>query len=180
MWCPCRALLLPAALSLYLALFPGNLVFNGPANAALVSLSALRWHPCLHCSGGITSIALLSSPALRQRHCPHCMGIFALVTLDLSPTLHLRCHKHCEPASAPSQCNRDMSAYVALSSCSMTLSVVFVAITSAVPWQLGLHVRLILHWWFLPALRTRHCPRCAGILASIALLSFPALRWCCH
>ncbi len=170
----------PAALSPYLALFPSNLVSNGPADAALVSLSALHWHPCLHCAGGITSIVLLSSPALHRHHSPCRMGIFALITLDLSPTLHPCCHYYCELASAPSQCNRDTSAYVALSLCSLTSSVVFVAVTGAVPWQLGLHVRPILRWWFLSALRRRHHLRCAGVLASITLLSFPALFWHCH
>jgi hypothetical protein len=67
-----------------------------------------------------------------------------------------------------------------LSLCSLMLSVVFVAVTSAVPWQLGLHVWPISRWWFLPALCRHHCPRRAGIRASIALLSFPALRWRCH
>ncbi len=143
-------------------------------------LSALRWHPCLHCTDGIPSIVLWSSRVLHWRHCPRCMGIFALIALNLSPTLHPHCRKHCKLASAPSQCNRDTSAYMALSLCLLTLSVVFVAVTGAVPWQLSLHVQPILHWWFLPALHRRHCPRCAGILASIALSSFPALRWCCH
>ncbi len=182
----------PAALSPYLVLFPGNLVSNGPANAALVSLLALRWHPCLHHASGITSIALLSSPALRRHHCPRCVGIFALVALDLSPTLHPHCHKHCKLASAPSQCNCDMSAYVASSSCSLLSSVVFVAVTSAVPRQLGLHVRPISRWQFcqhcagvlarvalvsLQASRCRLCRHCAGIVTNIALASLPSLRW---
>jgi hypothetical protein len=173
---PCH----PAASSPYLALFPSNLVSNGPADAALVSLSVLRWHPFMHPAGGITSIVLSSSPALRRRHCPHCMGIFALIVLDLSPTLHLRCHKHCKLASAPSQRNHDTSAYMALSLCSLRLSVVFVAVTSAIPWQLGLHVQPILRWWFLTALRRHHCPCRAGVLASIVLSSFPELCWRCH
>jgi hypothetical protein len=174
MWQPCCALSLPTASSPYLASFPGNLVSNGPANAALVSLVALRWHPCLHYAGGITSNALLSLPALRWRHCPRCMGIFSLVALDLSPTLHPRCRKHCELASALSRCNRDMSAYVALSLCSLSLSKFFVAVTGAVPWQLGLHVQ--------PILRRRFCRRCAGVLAHVALASLQALhcRLCWH
>jgi hypothetical protein len=146
----------------------------------MVSLSTLRWHPCLHCAGGITSIALSSSPALRWHHCLCRGGIFALITLDLLATLHPRCRKHCNLASAPSRCNRDTSAYVALPLCSLTSSVVFVAITGTVPWRIGLHVRLISRWWFLPALRRRPCPHCAGILASIALSSLPVLHWHCH
>ncbi len=143
-----------------------------------MSLSALRWHPCLHCAGSITSILLSSSPALHRHHCPCCVG--TLIALDLSPTLHPHCRYYCELASAPSRCNRDTSAYVALSLCSLTLSVVLVAVTGAVPWRLGLHVRPISRWWFLSALHRCHHPRCAGILASIVLLSFQALCWRCH
>jgi hypothetical protein len=85
-WHPCRALLSPMASSPYLALFPRNLVSNGPADAALVSLLTLHWHPCPHCAGGITSIALLSSPALR---------ITALVAWASLPPLCWTCHPHC-------------------------------------------------------------------------------------
>jgi hypothetical protein len=131
---------------------------------------ALRWRPCLHRAGGITSIALLSSLALHRRHCPRCMGIFALVALDSSPVLHLHCRKHCKQASAPSRCNRDTSAYAALSLCSLLLSVVFVAVTGTVSRQLGFHVRPISRWWF--------CRRCAGVLTRIALASLQALHCC--
>ncbi len=185
--------MLPAASSPYSALLPGNLVSNGPANVALVSLSALRWHPFLHHAGGITSIVLSSSPALRWHHCLHCTGIFALIALDLSPTLHPHCHKHCKLVSASSRCNRDTSAYMALSLCSLSLSVVFVAVTGAVPWQLGPHVQPILRWWLcqscagvlacvtlasLQALRCQ-CQHCAGIVTNVALTSLPSLRWHC-
>ncbi len=135
-----------------------------------MTLSALRWHPCLHCAGSITSIVLSSSLALRRRHCLHCIGIFALVVLELSPTSHLHCRKHCKLATALSQCNRDTSAYVALSLCSLSTSVAVVAVTGTVSWQLGLDVQQILHWWF--------CQRCAGVLARVALASLQALRCC--
>jgi hypothetical protein len=131
-----------------------------------------------------TIIALLFLPALRQYHCVRCVGIFALVALDLSPTLHPCCHKHCELASAPSQCNCDTSAYMASSLCSLTLSVVFVAITGAVPQHLGLHVQPILRWWFMPVLRRHPCPRHAGVraripllFAGVALALSPKLHW---
>ncbi len=184
----------PAALLQYSELFPSTLVSNGPANAALVSLLVLRWHPCLHRAGSITSIVLSSSPALRWRHCPRCMGIFALVVLDSSPALHPRYCKQRKLASALSQSKRDMSVYVVLSSCSLLLSVVFVAITGAIPWQLGLHVQPILRWWIcrrctgllarvalasLQALHCHLCQRCAGVVTHVALASLPSSRWHC-
>ncbi len=135
-----------------------------------MSLSALRWHPCLHCAGDINSILLLSSPTLCQHHCLHCVGIFAFVELNLSPTLHPHCRKHCKLASAPSRCNCDTSAYVALSLCSLTSSVVFVTVTGAIPWQLGLHAWPILRWWF--------CWCCAGVITRVALAFLQALRCC--
>jgi hypothetical protein len=171
-----------------------GLQWTGRCITGLVSLLALRWHPCLHRAGGITSIALLSSPALRWRHCPRCVGIFALIMLDLSPTMHLRCRKHCELASAPSRCNCDTSVYVALSLRSLSLSVVFVAVTGTVPQQLGLHAQPILHWWFcrhcadvlarvalasLQALCCCLCRHCAGIVTNVALASLPSLCWHC-
>jgi hypothetical protein len=54
-WRPRRALSSPVASLPYLALFPRNLVSNGLANAALVSL--------LHCAGVLARIALGVSPA---------------------------------------------------------------------------------------------------------------------
>jgi hypothetical protein len=194
MWHPHCTLSLPAALSPYLVLFPSNLVSNGLVNAALVSLAALRWHPCMHHPGSITSIALLSSPALRRRHCLRWVSIFALVKLDLSPPSHPSCSKHCKLASALSRCNCDTSEYVASSSYSLPLSVVFVAVTGAVPRQLDLHVRSILHWWFcrhcagvlarivLVSLQAWHCclcRRCAGIVTNVVLASLPSLCWHC-
>jgi hypothetical protein len=144
---------------------------------ALAFLPALCWRYHQHRAVVFTGVAPASLSVL--------VGIFALIALDLSPTLHPRCRYYCKLASTPSRCNRDTSAYVALSLCSLTSSVVFVAITGAVPWRLGLHIRPILHWWFLLALRRHHHPRCTGVLASIVLLSFsgvvlalsPMLHW---
>jgi hypothetical protein len=124
-WCPCHALSLPVASLPYPVSFPGNLVSDGLANAALASLSALCWRSCPHCTVGITSIALSSSPALRWCLCSCHVGTFALVALDLSPLLHPRCHQYRKLASAPSRGNHDTSAYVALSLCSLLLPVVF-------------------------------------------------------
>jgi hypothetical protein len=70
-------------------------------------------------------------------------------------------------------------------------SVVFVAVTGAVPWQLGSYVWPILHWWFcrcctgviarvaLSSLQALHCQcwRCTGFVTNIALASLPSLLW---
>jgi hypothetical protein len=123
---------------------------------ALASLPALCWRYHQYCAVVFTRVAPASLPALHGHLC------------NLSPPLHPHCHKHCKLASAPSQCNRDMSAYMALSSCSLLSSVVFVIITSAVPRRLGSHVRPILRWWF--------CWHCTGVLARVALASLQASR----
>jgi hypothetical protein len=78
----------------------GNLAFDGPADAALASLPALRWRPCPHVAGIIASILLLSLPALRRCCFSRRAGVFALVLLALSISLHPRCRKHHELASA--------------------------------------------------------------------------------
>jgi hypothetical protein len=139
---------------------------------------------------------LAVSPVLRcclHHHCQPCMGICALIALDSSPTLHPRCHKHCKLASTLSRCNRDTSAYVASLLCSFFSSVVVVAVTSAVPWQLGSHVQPILRWWFcrcctgviarvvLASLQALHCQcrHCAGVVTNVALASLTSLLWHC-
>jgi hypothetical protein len=91
----------------YLTSFHGDLASDGLADAALVSLPALYWHPWPHCAGVITNIVLLLSPALPRHHCPLCMGAFALVALALLPLLPLHCHQHCKLASAQSQSFQD-------------------------------------------------------------------------
>jgi hypothetical protein len=78
----------------------GNLAFDGPADAALAYLPALRWRPCPHVAGIIASILLLSLPALRRCCFSRRAGVFALVLLALSISLHPRCRKHHELASA--------------------------------------------------------------------------------
>jgi hypothetical protein len=100
----------------------------------LVSLPASHWRYHQHCTVIFSGVVC---------HCPCCIGIFALVVLDSSPASHPHCCQHCKLASAPSQHNRETSAYVALSPSSLLSSVVFVAVTGAVPRQLGLHVRPI-------------------------------------
>ncbi len=96
------SLSLPVASLPYLALFHSDLASDGPADAALVPLLALSWHPWLHCAGVTTNIALSSLPALHQHHCPRCMGAFSLVTLALLPSLPSHCCQHCKLASAQS------------------------------------------------------------------------------
>jgi hypothetical protein len=154
------------------------------------------WCLCRRCTGILACIALAVSPVLcccLHRHCQPRMGMFALVALDSSPALHPHCRKHCKLASAPSRCNCDTSAYVALSLCSLSLSVVFVAVTGAVPWQLGSYVQPILCWWFcqrctgviawvaLASLQASHCRcrHCTGIVTNVALDSLPSLLWHC-
>jgi hypothetical protein len=67
----------------------GDLAFDGLADAALVSLLALCWHPCPHPAGIIASLVLSLLPALRRRCCPCCAGAFALFALALLPLCYV-------------------------------------------------------------------------------------------
>jgi hypothetical protein len=144
------SLSLPVASLPYLASFHGDLASDGPADVALVSLPALRWHPWPHCAGVITNTALLLSPVLRRYHCPCHMGTFSLVvlaSLPLSPLCH---HQHRELVSAQSQSSRNMHW------CPCQHRAIGVA---------GIAPAL------LPSSRGRLCPCCAGVAA----LGTPAL-----
>jgi hypothetical protein len=127
------------------------LAFDGPADAALVSLLALCWRPWPHYAGVITNIALSSlSPALCRHHCPRCMGAFALIALALLPLSPLHCRQHRELASAQSR-----------SSCNTR-------------WRNRQHCAIVVAGValaLLPLSRGHLCPRRAGIAA----LGTPAL-----
>jgi hypothetical protein len=99
------------------------LAFDGPADAALASLSALRWDPCRHHAGIIVSIALSLLLVPHQRGCPCCADIITLIALALSPLLHPHCRQHPELAFAQSQCSRNTLALVVLLPCSLLLLV---------------------------------------------------------
>jgi hypothetical protein len=121
---------LPVASLQYPALFPGNLAFGGPANAALEFMPALRWSPCLHCAGVIASIVLLSLLVLHQHCCPCCVGVFALIAPALSPASQTGI---C-PVTTQSQHIGERVVVAVL----FVLTRGFVAITGILPWQLGL------------------------------------------
>jgi hypothetical protein len=179
MWHCCCLLVIADGFVPFTGSLHSDMAFDGPANVALVSLPALRWHPCPHVASIIVSIALLLLPMLHRRCCPPCAGIFALVLLTLPISLHPHCRQHRKLASAQSQCSRNPLAYVTLSPFSSSLPVVLLLYleSSIVTGPLAnavLASLLVLHW--------RPSPRRAGVIASIALLLLLALRWhhCLH
>jgi hypothetical protein len=134
----------PVASLPYLVSFHGDLAFDGPAGAALVSLPALCWRPWLHCAGIITNIALSLLLALRWHHCPYCMSAFALVALASLPLLPLHCRQHHKLASSQSGSSSNKR------------------------WRHPQHCALVVAGVapaLLPSSRGRLCPRCAGIVA---------------
>jgi hypothetical protein len=137
------------------ASFHGDLAFDGPADAALVSLLALCWRPWPHCAGVITNIALLLLPALRWHHRPRCMGAFSLIALALLPLSPSRRRQHCKLASAQSRSSRDTR------------------------WRHRQHRAVIVAGVApasSPSSRRCLCPRCAGIAALGTPASPPASR----
>jgi hypothetical protein len=119
------------------------LASDGLANAALVSLPALRWHPWPHCAGIITNIALSLLPALLWHHCPRCVGAFALVALALLPCC-LRVTTSIANWHLPNQ---------AVATCAGVIA-------SIAP------LSLLASCW-------HHCPCCVGIFAPVALVLLP-------
>jgi hypothetical protein len=135
----------------YLALFHGDLAFDGLADAALASLLALCWHPWPHCAGIIANIALLSLPALCWDHCPHRAGAFAL--------LRWHCCPCCLPVAA-SIANWHLPSHKAVA----THAGIMASIAPTL----------------LLALRRHHHPCCTGIFALFMLASLPSSHLRCH
>ncbi len=152
----------------------------------------LRWRPCPHRAGIVASIALLLLPALYRHHHPRRVGVFALVVLERCP----RCTRVATSIAAWRLPRHDAVATRAAVIASRALSSL-----PALRWRRRHVARAsspLLRWHCCPrctldfdgpveaALASlsawcwRPCPHCAGIIASIALLSLPALRRRCH
>jgi hypothetical protein len=159
---------------------------HSPATWSPMDWPMKHWCLCWRCAGILACIALAVLPASRCCLHWHCADVTASITWASLPLSRWTCHPRCIRV-AVSIVNWRPPRHDAIVTHQRTwrchgLIVVVCGFCcrnrrrSPATWLLcPANLALVV----LPALRRRPCPRCTGVLASIAL-SMPALHWCCH